>query len=122
MKADECHSAYNQRYLMEHIVVCGAGILGASLAYHLAKRGARVTIIDAQHPAAGATGKSFGWLNATFSKRPRSYFDFSMLGIAGWHRLEHELHGDLKLQWGGSVAWFQPGSNAEQLLRDVLHH
>jgi glycine/D-amino acid oxidase-like deaminating enzyme len=107
---------------MEHIVICGAGILGASVAYHLAKRGARVTILDAYHPAAGATGKSFGWLNATFSKRPRTYFDFSMLGIAGWHRLEQELKGDLKVQWGGSVAWFPPGHDAEQLRDDVLHH
>jgi len=103
-------------------VIAGAGILGASLAYHLAKRGARVTVVDSQYPAAGATGKSFGWLNATFSKRPRSYFDFSMLGIAGWHRLEQELNGDLKVQWGGSVVWFPPGPDAEQLRRDVGHH
>jgi glycine/D-amino acid oxidase-like deaminating enzyme len=107
---------------MEHIVIAGAGILGASLAYHLAKRGARVTIVDAEHPAAGATGKSFGWLNATFSKRPRSYYDFSMLGIAGWHRLEEELNGSLKVQWGGSVAWFPAGPDAEQLRLDVLNH
>jgi glycine/D-amino acid oxidase-like deaminating enzyme len=107
---------------MKHIVIAGAGVLGASLAYHLAKRGAHVTIVDAQHPAAGATGKSFGWLNATFSKRPRSYFDFSMLGIAGWHRLDHELNGELKLQWGGSVAWFPPGPDAEQLRADAQHH
>jgi len=106
----------------ENIVIIGAGIIGASLAYHLAKRGARVTLVDAQHPAAGATAKSFGWLNATFSKRPRSYFDFSMLGIDGWHRLEQELAGDLQVQWGGSVAWFPPGPDAEQLRRDVLHH
>ncbi len=107
---------------MQHIVICGAGIIGASLAYHLAKRGARVTVLDAQHPAAGASGKSFGWLNATFSKRPRSYFDFSMLGIAGWHRLEDEMNGDLQIQWGGSVAWFPPGPDAEQLRRDVSSH
>ena len=106
----------------DHIIIVGAGIIGASLAYHLAKRGARVTIVDAEHPAAGATGKSFGWLNATFSKRPRSYFDFSMAGIDGWHRLEQELAGDLQVQWGGSVAWFPPGPEAEQLRRDVLHH
>jgi glycine/D-amino acid oxidase-like deaminating enzyme len=107
---------------MERIVIIGAGIIGASLAYHLARRGAAVTIVDAQHPAAGATGKSFGWLNATFSKRPRSYFDFSMRGIAGWHRLEQELAGDLQVRWGGSVAWFPPGPDADQLRRDVPHH
>jgi glycine/D-amino acid oxidase-like deaminating enzyme len=106
----------------EPIVIAGAGIIGAALAYHLAKRGAQVTILEAQQLAAGATGKSFGWINATFSKRPRSYFDFSMLGIAGWHRLEKELNGALRVQWGGSVAWFPPGPEAEQLRQDVQHH
>jgi glycine/D-amino acid oxidase-like deaminating enzyme len=105
-----------------HVVICGAGIIGASLAYHLAKRGARVTILESEQPGAGASGKSFGWLNATFSKRPRSYFDFSMLGIAGWHRLEQELEGDLQIQWGGSVCWSPPGPEAEQLRQDVAHH
>ena len=41
-----------------HIVVVGAGILGASVAYHLARYGAQVTIVDQAHPgratAAGA--------------------------------------------------------------------
>lgn len=41
-----------------HIVVVGAGILGASTAFHLALSGARVTIVDASHEgratAAGA--------------------------------------------------------------------
>ena len=104
------------------IVIAGAGIVGASIAYHLAKRGALVTILDSQHPAAGATGKSFGWLNATFSKRPRSYYDFSMLGVAGWHRLEQELSGAVEVQWGGSVVWFPPGAEAEQLRQDIAHH
>jgi D-amino-acid dehydrogenase len=41
-----------------HVIVVGAGILGASTAYHLASRGARVTIVDQAHDgratAAGA--------------------------------------------------------------------
>src|SRR6266853_3170959 len=79
----------------DHILVVGAGIIGASIAYHLAKRGARVTIAEAQRPAAGATGKSFGWINATFSKRPRAYYEFNLLGMAEWRRLETELDGEL---------------------------
>lgn len=87
------------------IVVVGAGITGASIAYHLVKRGAKVVIVDAVRPGSGATEKSFGWINATFSKRPRAYFDLNQLGLAGWRRLEIELGGELKVQWGGSVAW-----------------
>jgi glycine/D-amino acid oxidase-like deaminating enzyme len=99
------------------IVIVGAGIIGASIAYHLAKRGAKVVLVDAVRPGAGATEKSFGWINATFSKRPRAYFDLNQLGIAGWRRLETELGGELKVQWGGSVAW-TPSDKTEQGLRE----
>lgn len=37
------------------VIVVGAGIVGASLAYHLAAAGARVTLIDEALPASGAT-------------------------------------------------------------------
>ena len=78
----------------DHIVVAGAGIIGASIGYHLAKRGARVTILDAAQPGSGATGKSLGWINATFSKRPRAYFDLNHLGLSAWRRLQTELGGE----------------------------
>lgn len=104
------------------IVVAGAGIVGASIAYHLALRGAHVIVLDAGHPGSGATGKSLGWINATFSKRPRAYFDLNRTGIAAWHRLQTELHGDINVQWGGSVAWFPPGQEADELRANVRNH
>lgn len=106
----------------DHIVVAGAGIVGASIAYHLAKRGARVTVVEASQPGAGATGKSFGWINATFSKSPQSYFELNRLGIAGWRRLQQELNGELQVQWGGSVAWFPPGGEADAFHQSVRRH
>jgi glycine/D-amino acid oxidase-like deaminating enzyme len=104
------------------IVVVGAGIIGASIAYHLVKRGAKVVIAEAVRPGAGATEKSFGWLNATFSKSPRSYFDLNQLGLAGWRRLETELGSELKVQWGGSVAWAAADKTAEHLRENVRRH
>ena len=77
------------------IVIVGAGVIGASIAYHLAQRGAQVIILEKERPASGATGKSFAWINASFSKRPRSYYELNFLGIAGWRRLELELGGQL---------------------------
>lgn len=106
----------------DRIVVVGAGIAGVSIAYHLARRGAKVTIVDAVRPGAGATEKSFGWINATFSKRPLFYFELNQLGIAGWRRLETELGGELKVQWGGSVAWAGAGIEADTLRVDVRKH
>ena len=106
---------------VERIIIVGAGIVGASIAYHLAKRGARVAILDSHHPGAGATEKSFGWINATFSKRPQAYFDLNQLGIASWRRLQMELGGELKIQWGGSVAWATDGG-ADELRENVRKH
>jgi sarcosine oxidase subunit beta len=42
------------------VVVIGAGIHGASTAFHLAERGARVAILERSVAAAGATGRSSG--------------------------------------------------------------
>ena len=47
------------------LVVVGAGIVGASGAYHAARAGAVVTLVDAGRPGAGVTADSFAW-----SERP----------------------------------------------------
>jgi glycine/D-amino acid oxidase-like deaminating enzyme len=104
------------------IVVVGAGIIGSSIAYHLVKRGAKVVIVEALRPGACATENSFGWINATFSKRPRAYFDLNQLGLAGWRRLETELGGELKVQWGGSVAWAPADATAQDLRENIRRH
>jgi glycine/D-amino acid oxidase-like deaminating enzyme len=107
----------------DRVVIVGAGIMGASIGYHLAKRGAHVTILEKQRPGNGATEKSFAWINATFSKQPRPYYDLNLLGIAGWRRLIQEFAGDLQIQWGGSVEWFAPETpDVEKLKRNVRAH
>jgi glycine/D-amino acid oxidase-like deaminating enzyme len=98
------------------VVIAGAGIIGASIAYHLARRGAAVTVLEKERPGAGATEKSFAWLNA-FSKQPRSYYDLNLFGMAGWRRLALEL-SDLQVQWGGGVEW-AAGDEAQRLRRNV---
>ncbi|MBT5853225.1 MAG: FAD-binding oxidoreductase, partial [Rhodobacteraceae bacterium] len=43
------------------IAIIGAGFTGLSAAHHLAKRGADVTVIEAEFPAFGATGRNGGF-------------------------------------------------------------
>jgi len=44
---------------LNHVVVIGGGILGATLAYTLARRGVQVTVLEKSAPASGVTGESF---------------------------------------------------------------
>ena len=45
-----------------HVIVCGAGVMGASVAYFLARRGVAVTVVERSGVACAASGKSGGFL------------------------------------------------------------
>lgn len=44
------------------IVICGAGAIGASVAFFLTRRGERPLVVDRARPAAAASGKAAGFL------------------------------------------------------------
>lgn len=86
------------------IVVVGAGIIGASIAFRLASRGAQVTVLDAGEPGHGASVVSFAWINAR-DKNPRAYHDLNRRSVDIWDRFARELGIDVGLQWGGELRW-----------------
>jgi glycine/D-amino acid oxidase-like deaminating enzyme len=89
------------------IVVVGAGIVGASVAYRLAQRGAMVTVIEAGDPGGGTSSVSFAWTNAN-TKRPKAYFDLNVAGMGAYRRLLAEwgrLPGYYPL---GRLEWAAP--------------
>ncbi len=85
------------------IVVIGAGIVGASLAYHLASKGAKVTVVEAGGIASGVTGTSFAWIN-TSCAGPDPIAALRGGAIVAWRRLETQVPG-LTLRWHGALSY-----------------
>src|SRR5438876_8096581 len=53
------------------IVILGAGVIGASIAFHLAKRGAgRILVLERDHIAKGGTGRSSALVRMHYSFAP----------------------------------------------------
>ena len=99
------------------VLVVGAGIIGASIAFHLAKAGAQVTVIDANGVAARASRGTFAWLNASWAKQPRHYHGLNQRGVAGWHTLAPEL--GVPVAFNGSIEWFGTKARNDQLAADI---
>jgi glycine/D-amino acid oxidase-like deaminating enzyme len=85
------------------VVVVGAGVVGASVAYHLSRAGTPVTLIErAPAPAAGATGQSFGWIGGSAGDWPGGAEDLRTSVLADYRRLEREIPG-VEVRWTGSL-------------------
>ena len=88
------------------VIVVGSGIIGASIAWHLAKAGAAVTVIEAEQPGGIATRNSWAWINASWGN-PEPYFRLRLRAMAEWRRLAAELPG-LAVNWCGGLIWDLP--------------
>ena len=101
------------------IIVVGAGIVGASIAYHLSRRkDVAVTVLERDEPCAGASGHSFAWLNS-FGKDPVSYHHFNRRSMDIWDRFARRLGMDLDLHWSGELRWESTPERAEALRQRI---
>jgi sarcosine oxidase, subunit beta len=72
------------------IVVIGAGAIGASIAYQLARRGARdVVVLERDQVGAGSTSKAAGGIRVQFGTKVE--VEFSLRGIEFFTRFEDEM-------------------------------
>ena len=101
-----------------HILVVGAGLIGASIAYHLSILGAKVTVIDKQGPASHASRGTFAWINASYAKQPQHYHSLSQQSVEAWHQLQQQLN--IPVKWGGSLEWFSGEARQQKLIRQIV--
>lgn len=78
-----------------HVIVCGAGVIGASVAYFLSRRDVSVTVVERSAVACAASGKSGGFLAL-------DWCDDSPLGplARASFALHAELAGGLRTDYG----------------------
>lgn len=101
----------------KHIVIAGAGIIGASIAYHLTQLGAKVTVLDAYGPASHSTRGTFAWVNASWAKQPRDYHRLNQEGVSGWGALSEALN--IPLTSKGSLEWFSSVERQTKLAAQI---
>jgi glycine/D-amino acid oxidase-like deaminating enzyme len=102
---------------MKKVIVIGAGIIGASLAYFLAKAGAEVLVLDELDAAGGvATPNSWAWINASWGNPP-AYVNLRMRAMAEWRGLA-QVDDQLKVNWCGGLLWDLPEDQLRNYVTD----
>lgn len=100
------------------VIVIGAGVVGASVAFRLAQAGCAVTVLEASRTGAGTSGASFAWLNSN-KKTPRGYHDINVAGMRGHRAVRDELGGAPWLHEGGSLEIVSTDAERETLTAKV---
>ena len=80
------------------VVVVGAGVIGASIAWHLGRRGVKALVLEKEKaPGLGSTGQCAGGVRQQFSTPVN--VAISRLSIEAFARMEQELEHDGELYW-----------------------
>ncbi|UCR89105.1 NAD(P)/FAD-dependent oxidoreductase [Mycetocola spongiae] len=97
------------------VLIVGAGIIGAALAYRLAAAGARVSVLDSGSAGHGATRHSFGWIGRS-PEGDTPHADLRARGSEEWDVLAREVPG-LIVERSGALVWGEyfsrPGARPE---------
>jgi len=84
------------------VVVVGAGIVGCATAYHLARRGVRVVVVERASVAGEQSRKNWGFVR----QQGRDPLEVPLVMEANriWRGLERELDADIEWIQGGNLA------------------
>src|SRR5260370_1534296 len=98
---------------MTKMIVIGAGVMGASVAFRLAQAGADVTVLEATRIGGGTSGISFAWTNA-HKKPPKPSHDLNVGGMKAHAALKDEFGATTWWHGGGSLEWELEPDRADQ--------
>lgn len=87
------------------VVVVGGGLSGTSIAFHLARAGKKVVLVEKGALASGASGASFGWIAVHFASYMPEYPDHHMRLM----RRALDAYADLVKEFGEAIEYDATG-------------
>jgi sarcosine oxidase subunit beta len=100
------------------VVVVGGGVEGCSIAYHLARSGVRVLLLERWQIAAAASGASAGGVRQ--QGRDLREFPLAFRALDRWRTLEEELNADLDYRRNGHATTCEHEEDLAELAKYVL--
>ncbi|SEF57974.1 NAD(P)/FAD-dependent oxidoreductase [Bosea lathyri] len=100
------------------VAIVGAGIIGASIAYHLVQRDIDVCVVErGPGPASGTTGNAFGWVNTLFvDPSDQEVLALRRAATAEYERLAEQLPSAFQYMRRGSLLWKSEPDETESLV------
>jgi sarcosine oxidase subunit beta len=99
------------------VVIIGGGINGCSLAYHLAKKGMDVAVIEKRYLASGATGACGAGIRQQWSTKENATLAIQSVKI--FEKLSSELGQDIEFRQGGYLIAVHDQKEMEQAEQNV---
>ena len=87
------------------VVVIGGGLSGTSIAFHLARAGKKVVLVEKGALASGASAASFGWISVHFASYMPEYPDYHMRLM----RTALDAYADLVRELGEAIEYDATG-------------
>ncbi len=103
------------------VLIVGGGVIGSSIAYHLARQGRQVLVVERSEIAALPAAS---WASAGGVRRQGRHPAEAKLAIEAierWRTLEQELEADLHYRRGGNLLLAESDAEADQLTERVHH-
>jgi sarcosine oxidase subunit beta len=101
------------------VIVIGAGVQGASLAFHLASRGTSVIVLEKATAASGATGRSSGLVRIYYDLLAEAKLAWESYGwFADW---ANRVGGECGFTRTGFL-WIEPAERLERVLANAASH
>lgn len=101
------------------VIIIGAGVQGASLAFHLARRGVKPLVLEKRFAGAGATGRSSGLVRMHYDVRQDT--ELAWVSFQYFRNWKEMVGGDCGFTRTGFVQLVAP-SDVETLKANVAMH